>query len=127
MKCGMFQTPHNLALQLFGIAHQIAGAIAEGSIDDRSFLPGRLTRSQLAEGLAGQLLTVRPFPSEAIDYMQIESRPEADAWCVKMPFWTVEEGGRSDLCMRIQVCRRGAELLGQLEDVHLSRSSPAAA
>lgn len=25
MKCGMFQTPHNLALELFGIAHDGSG------------------------------------------------------------------------------------------------------
>jgi hypothetical protein len=127
MKPGMFGNPHPLALQLFRIAHQIAGAIAEGRIDDRCFVPGRLTRNQLAEGLASHLLTVRPLPGEAIEFMQIEGRPDAAAWCVKMPFWTVEEGGRSDLWMLIQVRRQGAELVGHLEDVHPSEWSAATA
>ncbi|MDC0716681.1 DUF7668 domain-containing protein [Nannocystis bainbridge] len=123
----MLRYPHSLALQLFGIAHQIAGAIAEGSIDDQSFLPGRLTRSQLAEGLASHLLTVRPIPGEAIIYMQVESRPNAEAWRVKLPFWTVEEGGRSDLCLCLHIRRQGAELVGQIEDVHPSTQSLATA
>ena len=127
MKPDMFGESHPLALQLFRIAHQIAGAIAEGHIDDRCFVPGRLTRSQLAEGLASHLLTVRPLPSEAIEFMQIEDRSNAAAWRVKMPLWTVEEGGRSDLWMLIQVRRQGAELVGHLEDVHPSRRSPATA